>query len=80
VKVAVQAPVVPAIVGEPTGVPSKVTAMLLSPEENPDPVTPTEVPAGPLVLFKEIPAPTVKATTVTGEVEEPEAPTLWAPP
>ena len=52
VKVEVQAPVWLAVVGEPIAVLSKVNWILVSLDANPDPVTVTAVPAGPLFLLK----------------------------
>jgi hypothetical protein len=80
VKVAVQAPVALAVVGEPCGAPSKVTMTLVSLAAKPDPVTFTDVPAGPLFLLIEIPAPTLNVNGAIDEVEDPETPMLWAPP
>jgi hypothetical protein len=51
--VSVHAPVELAWVVEPTGVPSKVTLIPVSPEAKPEPLAVTDVPAAPLVLFIE---------------------------
>ncbi len=49
-KVRVQDPVAPAVVGAPTGVPSKVTVIPDSLAAKPLPLIVIEVPDGPLVL------------------------------
>jgi hypothetical protein len=73
VKVPLQFPRELAEIAEPTGLPSKVIVIPVSPAAKPEPVTVTEVPGGPLAALRERPGfinvKTMLETTPDGVIE-----------